>query len=444
MIVNRLEERSKTSIEESVKVFNSTYEVIEKTATEVIQKHKELISDITLSKVSKQALEPVIIKIMNKRNYKVEGTTRQELIKAVMDHILGYGPLQPYLDMEECSGIFGNSPDSIWAKIGNKMIKTNINFGTVENMRAYIRTTIQANLKGELNEDKALAKFEDPINKLRIVCAIEPVSHLSPTFVFRKHKKEAFSLTDLIEMGMLTVELAEELKRYTHAGANFIFCGRGGSGKTTLMRALLEEIDPQLRMLVMEEHPELQLKHPNAVQYLVKRNTKGEVYGIEEISDMGLLMTIDMYVFGEIRDAEAMSFYNGAYAGNISWSTGHAGSARKILKKMVINMKKSGCDLSDESLLNMLYESINIIIFMDKFTIGEVVEVVEEGKIEEKYNTLWKKENHQIEKIKSTDMLSKLKEKNLLKEGDGKIATNISNNIVSIDRAVSCGKSDRP
>lgn len=424
-IVNRMEERSKyRQMEESNEAFKTTYEVIERIALETIKEHKDLITDITLSRAPKGALEQAVMKIINKRNYRVENVSRKELIKEVMDHILGYGPLQTYIDRDDCSGIFGNGPDNIWVKIGKEMIKTNINFGSVENMKSYIRTTIQANLKGELNEDKALAKFEDPINKLRIICAIEPIAHISPTFVFRKHKGEAFTLSDLIKIGMLSKEMGEELIRYARAGANFIFCGRGGSGKTTFMRALLEELgkhEPQLRMLLMEEHAELYLKYPNAIQLLVKRDTKGHVFGIEDLSDMGLLMTIDMYVFGEIRGAEAMSFYNGAFAGNISWSTGHAGDARKILRKMMINMKKSGTNIDKETLMEMLYESVNIIIFMDRFTVAEVVEVVAES--QDKYNTLWnfdvrkshttflEGEHMKMADPKSVELMNKLKEK---------------------------------
>lgn len=457
MIINRIEERAKVKQwEEKEEVFKSTYEVIERIALETIKEHKDLISEITLSRAPKTALEPAIIKIMNRRNYKVVDISRKDLVKDVMDHILGYGLLQLYLDREDCSGIFGNGPDNIWAKIGNQVIKTDINFGTVENMKSYIRTTIQANLKGELNEDKALAKLEDPINKLRIICAIEPIAHISPTFVIRKHKGEAFTIRDLIDMGMLTEELADDLIRYGRAGANIIFCGRGGSGKTTIMRALLEEMFSELRILAMEENAELYLKHPNAIQFLVKRNSRGEVYGIEELSDMGLLMTIDMYVFGEIRGAEAMSFYNGAFAGNICWSTGHSGSARKILRKMMINMKMSGTNLSDEILMDMLYESVNIIVFMDRFTVSEVVEVVAEGKGNQKYNTLWKFQTTRSHttfmegvhkkvgnKLRSTDLINKLAEKGLLREGEAEIDDVASNNLIPIGGHVSINKSGR-
>lgn len=427
MITNRIEERAaqkKFKGNKNKVVYTSIYEVIEKIATEVAQENKQLINQVTLSKAPMSALESVIIKVINKRNYIVKDKTREELIRGVEDHIFGYGLIQEYLDIEGCSGVFANAPDNVWVKIGKKMVKTDINFGSKENLVSYIRT-IQASLKGEINENKALAKFEDHKNKLRIICGIEPLLHISPCIVFRKHKGEAFTIDDLIAMGMLTRELANDLISYMKAGANGIIVGRGGAGKTTLLRALLEEVVPEMRMLVMEEHAEFFLKHPNALQTLVKRNSRGEAYGIKEFTDFGLLMSIDMYVFGEIRGAEAMPFFNGAFAGNITWNTGHAGSARKALRKMMINMKMSGVNLGEDILMDMLYESANIIIFMDNFTVAEVVEVVAE---EKGYNQIWEYDvsrrealfiegkHKKVGKIKSSDMLKKISENKWIEE----------------------------
>jgi pilus assembly protein CpaF len=410
-------------------VYTSLYEVIEKISEEVSKTNKGLVGDVILSKAPLTALENAIIKVITKNNYIVKDKTRDELIKAVKDHIFGYGLIQKYLDLEECSGVFVNGPDNVWAKIGKEMVKTDINFGSINNLNSYIRA-ITATLKGEINEDKALVKFTDEKNKLRIIIGISPISHISPTIVFRKHREEAFTLKDLVDMGMLTGEMAREIVIYANAGANVVVSGQGGAGKTTLMRAALEEIFPEKRILVMEEHPELFLKHPNAIQFLVKRSEKGEMYGIEKIADYGLLMTIDMYVFGEIRGQEAMTFFDGAFSGNVTWNTVHALESRKVIKKLMINMKKSGTNLPGEDLMEMLYESINLIIHMDSFVVREIVEIVSEEKGEAKYNTLWeyeisKRHNTFIEgvhkrkgKIKSYSMKEKLRQFGFLKVGD--------------------------
>ncbi|MBU5676902.1 Flp pilus assembly complex ATPase component TadA [Alkaliphilus sp. MSJ-5] len=429
MIVNRIEERSvQKQNKNNEQVFISIYDVISRIADEVVKNHKDIIADITLSKSPKSVLEKLVLKIIANRNYKVAEVNRPDLVKEVIDHILGYGIIQKYIDLPDFNNAYINGPDNVWVKCGNKMERVDVSFGSNENLLSYIQTTIQANLKGEINENKALVKFEDKENKLRIICGISPVTTLSPTIVFRKHRDDAYSLKELVDIGMLTEEQAEDLVRYAQAGANIMFVGKGGAGKTTLMRAVLEELNKETRILVMEEHPELFLKHPNAIHTLVKRNEHGQIYGIREISDMGLLMSIDAYVYGEIREGEAMTFFNGAFAGNQTFNTAHAGSAKKALRKMMINMKMSGTNLSDEVLLDILYESVNIIVYLDSFTVAEMAEINSEGK--DKYNYLWKfnikhreatfiqGEHIKTGFVESEDLIIKLMQSNLLKEGD--------------------------
>jgi len=450
MIVNRIEERSLQRQIRDEQIFLSIHDVISRISDEVVREYKDLIADVTLSKAPKSALENAILRIINNRNYKVAKINRQDLVKEVVDHILGYGILQKYIDLPDFNSAFVNGPNNVWIKCKNKMERVDVNFGNNENLLSYIQTTIQARLKGEINENRALAKFEDKENKLRIICGISPITTISPTIVIRKHRDDAYSLDDLVEIGMLNRKQAKDLVRYAQAGANIMIVGKGGAGKTTLMRAILEELSEETRILVMEEHPELFLKHPNAIHTLVKRNEYGEVYGIRELSDMGLLMSIDVYVYGEIREGEAMTFFNGAFAGNQTFNTAHAGSARKALRKMMINMKMSGTNLSDDVLMDILYESVNIIVYLDSFTVVEIVEIVSEEEEEEnKYNYLWKYDIEHREAtfiqgkpirtgyLKSEDMITKLIQSNLLKAGDIDHALENKYRISNLSRIVS-------
>lgn len=446
MIVNRIEERSLQKTNKKNNQVISIYDVISRIGDEVVRNYKDLIADITLSKSPKSALENVILKIIASNNYKVAEVNREELIREVTNYILGYGIMQKYIDLPHFNNAYINAPDNVWIKCGSKMERVDVNFGSNENLLSYIQTTIQANLKGELNENKALVKFEDKANKLRIICGISPVTTISPTVVIRKHRDDAYSLNELVDIGMLNKEQASDLVRYAKSGANIMFIGKGGAGKTTLMRAVLEELNKETRILVMEENAELFLKHPNAIHTLVNRNEHGQIYGIRELSDMGLLMSIDAYVYGEIREGEAMTFFNGAFAGNQTFNTAHSGSARKALRKMMINMKMSGTNLSDDVLLDILYESVNVIVSLDSFTMTEMVEIVsEELNEEDKYNYLWKfdisrreatfiqGEHKRVGNIKSEDLKLKLIQSNLLKEGD---INAFDNNNFNISRSV--------
>lgn len=419
-VIDRISARasSRAKDEAAATQFVSVFEVVEAITNELNRTNKDLITQITLKAVPESALEMAIVKIINKYNYGIVGKDRDELIKEIKDNVFRHGIIQNLLDISECNGVFINGYDNVWAKIGNRMVKTDINFGSNNNLLSYIYT-IKAKLRGEINENSPLATFEDHVQKLRIVCCIAPVSLYTHTVVFRKHSEEGFNIDDLVKIGMLTRELADDLIAFSQAGANIIVSGKGGAGKTTLMRALLEALDIRTRILTLEEQAEFFLKHPNAVQLLTKRSDSGKTINLNDLSDLGNKMSIDRYVYGEIRSGEAMAFFNGAFSGNVSMTSIHAMTSKLAIKKAMVMMKMSGTNLSDAVLLDMLYDSTDIIIHVDSFVATEVVEVV---KTEEEviYNTLWhfdiKKrdvtflegEHKRVGKIKGGTMLNKL------------------------------------
>jgi len=455
LIINRIDKRANHRVEVETDTYLSIYEVIEKVTTEVVQTNRDLVGDITLGKIPESALEAVIIKIINKYNFQILNKNRDELVKEVLDHIFRYGLVQKILDIPECSGVFINGPDNVWAKIGKKMKKMPVSFGSVQNLTSFIYT-IKAKLRGEINENVPLTRFHDEENKLRIVCAISPMAHMSPMIVFRKHNKENFALDDLVKLGMMTEELLDDLKRFNEAGANIIVCGKGGAGKTTLIRALLDDLEDNERTLAMEEDPEWFLKHPNAIQLKVKRSESGRTFDISDISAEGLTMTMDRYAYGELKAGESMSYFYGAFSGNVSITSLHAASARKAIKKAMIMMKMSGTTIDSNTLLEMLYESTNIIIYLDNFVVAEVVEIFTDGdKVE--YNDLWRfnvikrhttfieGEHKKLGHIRSSDMLRKLEEKDLLREEEINVQIDTgSHNILRISRDISISNQHRP
>lgn len=348
------------------------YEIVSKVSEHIFSNYSDLLNKVSLSQVNEKELERAIEKEIHKQGY-------SELKQDIINHILGYGPLEQYIKNEECSNVFINSHDDVWVQIGRERIKTSINFGNLLNLNYYIRT-IQGALGGSLNENEALVKFSDEKNRLRIVCAINPISHLSSTVAIRKHRLNSFTLEDLLDMDMFNEELYGVLKNIATSNLSVMFTGSGGAGKTTLMRAMIEIIDPSTRILVMEEHPELFIKRDNTTQFLTKRD-KGRKYTISEFTDFGNLMSIDMYVFGEIRGAEALPFFDGAFAGNVTWNTTHANSSLVALKKMAINMKKAGTDIPIEVFEEQLYDSVDLIIHLDRFRVTEISEVTSDKKI---------------------------------------------------------------
>jgi pilus assembly protein CpaF len=121
------------------------------------------------------------------------------------------------------------------------------------------------------------------------------------------------------------------------AGWNLVVSGGTSSGKTTLLNALAETIDPGERVVTIEETAELRLTQPNVVR-LEARPPNAEGAGAVPVRDLvrtALRMRPDRIVVGEVRGAEALDLLQAMNTGHDgSVSTVHANSPRDALRRL--------------------------------------------------------------------------------------------------------------
>lgn len=365
------------------------YEVIEKIVNQIGVENPELIKTINQKNSGHGQVELQIEKIVKESKLAVKDMSHEVLIKEVKSFVLGYAVLQTYIDDERVSNIFVNTPDDVWIQKDDQLINIPIDFGSKENLLSFVRT-IPAALGGEINRDDCIKIFTDPRYKLRILLGIDPIHHISPCVVIRKHKQVSYSMEELCEMGMISPEMKTDLfDILAEAPVPTCIGGRGGVGKTTFLRAFCEKIPPSYRMLLMEEYAELYLKRRNTIQQSVRRDSRAKNITLSHLADYGNLAKIDIYTFGEVRGNEALPFFDGAFAGNITLNTTHSASARHSVTKLAINMQKGGTDIPFDVLQKILQQSIRVLIQMDNFKVTEVVELFTDDDLNTHYNTIY-------------------------------------------------------
>lgn len=379
-IVNRLEKRAYHRNRSESIVTNSSSK-LQDVITQVIEdisKNEALVNRIS-DKAAESILKAEVERIMGIKNYTVPGYTRGDLLKEIHDYMFKYAMVQKYLDDPNCNNVMINRYDIVWIQLNDKRIRVDLNFGSEEKLMTFVRS-IQASLGGKLDQNNAVARFSDNTNKLRIDVIVEPISLQGPIVMIRKHKQENYTMDELVNLNMLTQSEANYLIRQANCEKSIVWCGSGGSGKTTLMRATIEELLETKRILTMEERRELFNKHPGVIPLRVRRNA-GVRYGVDYLADQGLLMSIDCYVYGEIRNEEALALFDGTMSGNQTFTTTHASSPPNAIKKLTINMKRSGTDIPYSVLEDMLFESVDIIVMMENFKVREIAEI-KNGKLE--------------------------------------------------------------
>ena len=142
----------------------------------------------------------------------------------------------------------------------------------------------------------------------------------APTFAIRKPAIAVFSLEDYVSGGIMDREEAAFLRQAVAERCNILVAGGTGSGKTTLVNALLAEVAGTAdRVVLIEDTRELQCLAPN----LVSLRTKEGIASLTDLVRSSLRLRPDRIPIGEVRGPEALDLLK-------AWGTGHPGGIGTI------------------------------------------------------------------------------------------------------------------
>mgnify|MGYP003456479358 CR=1 FL=1 len=157
---------------------------------------------------------------------------------------------------------------------------------------------------------------------IRVHAVLPPVAVAGAAVSIRLPRVAPLAWADLERGGLCTPQVSEFLQRLVAARKNILITGGTGSGKTTVLAALLDLVNDAERIVTIEDVAELRLRHPHTVA-LESRQASAE--GVGEISLDRLLrealrMRPDRIVLGECRGPEIATLL-------AALNTGHDGGA---------------------------------------------------------------------------------------------------------------------
>jgi pilus assembly protein CpaF len=155
--------------------------------------------------------------------------------------------------------------------------------------------------------------------------AVLPPVVPSTTISLRVLARRRHDLDGLVALGAMPPQIAEVLRAAVAGRLALVITGGTGTGKTTLLGALLGELQPTERLLVIEDAPELVIDHPHVVRLVARAaNVEGAgAIGLRELVRQALRMRPDRLVVGEFRGAEMVELL-------VALNTGHEGSAATL------------------------------------------------------------------------------------------------------------------
>ncbi|TLU82333.1 MAG: P-type conjugative transfer ATPase TrbB [Chlorobium sp.] len=245
-------------------------------------------------------------------------------------------PVMSYLDEPMVLEIMVNADGKVWIdRFGEGMSFSGVVMISDEVER--IVRLLAAAMNTEVNERSPSLSAKLPGWGARVQASVPPIV-AAPVFSFRKPAKLVYPIQDYIDCSILTDREAEFLKKAVREKKNILVGGGTGSGKTTFVNALLQEVaGTNDRVYIVEDNPELQCDAENKVEIFVQP----PVYTHQKAIMDALRFRPDRIIVGEVRDGAAIDMLK-------AWNTGHPGGIATIHANSTGSMLDRLCQLCEE------------------------------------------------------------------------------------------------
>ncbi len=234
----------------------------------------------------------------------------------------GAGPLEPLLATPGVTDVLVNGPGEVWLDRGRGLERVPVAFQddvAVRRLAQRLATGAGARL------DDAMPYADAVLADGTRVHAVLPPIVEHPTISLRVLARRPHDLDGLVARDAVPRPIADVLRAVVAARLAFVISGGTGTGKTTLLGALLGTVPVTERILLIEDAPELVVAHPHVVRLVPRAaNVEGAgVVGQRELVRQALRMRPDRLVVGEFRGAEMIELI-------VALNTGHDGSAATL------------------------------------------------------------------------------------------------------------------
>ena len=284
---------------------------------------------------------------------------------AVLDELLGFGPIQDILEDPSVSEIMVNGPGMVWVEQAGVLRLSNRRFDSAEQLLHVIDRMVRTSGR-RVDQSSPMVDARLPDGS-RLNVILPPLSVDGACVTIRKFTSSGLTTDDLVAQGSLSRGAADFLQSAVASRMNIMVSGGTGTGKTTVLNILSSFIGRDERVVTVEDAVELSLRLPNLVR-LETRPMNSEGAGEVNIRDLvrnSLRMRPNRIVVGEVRGSETIDMLQAMNTGHEgSLSTVHANSPRDALRRMETMILLGGVDLPLRAIREQIASSVDLIVHL--------------------------------------------------------------------------------
>ena len=305
--------------------------------------------------------------------------------KEIFNSLRRFDVLSELLEDDEITDIMVNGLSEIYIDKNGEMKPSGLRFESMQKLEDVIQQIVAGHNR-VVNESNPIADVRLRDGS-RVNIVLPPVAINGPIVTIRKFPKNDFTMDRFIELGTITEEAADYLKKLVVCGYNIFISGATGSGKTTFLNVLSGYIPKNERIITIEDSAELRIQGIDNIVRLETRNANLEGANEVTMSDLirsSLRMIPSRVIVGEVRGKEIIDMIISMSCGHDgSLSSGHANSSKELIGRLE-TMMLTYQDFPLQAARRQIASALDIVIHIGRLRdrrrrVMEISEVVYEN-----------------------------------------------------------------
>lgn len=250
---------------------------------------------------------------------------------------IDFGPINaimqdPNIEDVWCNGV--NIPLFVYHKAyGN--VRTNVVFSNEEDLDHFVTLIAQQSSRHLSRSTPILDTIMRDGSRINITYGRD-ISPKGSSFSIRRQKTVPLTPLDLISWGTFSSQMMAYFWFCMEHGKNILFCGGTATGKTSSLNAICLFIPRNIRIVTLEDTPEINLPHKNWISTVTRDGLSLNKMGTIDLEDLlraSLRQRPEYLLVGEVRGRESQTLFQAMNAGHATCSTFHAGKPQEVINR---------------------------------------------------------------------------------------------------------------